>query len=165
MSGTDNIAITLSSTAIGGSPYTSVVSPGAASAAQSTASVPAGTAGSVTTATITVRDANGNVRTGSNDAAALSVVVSGANSATPTPTSNGNGTYSATYTPTVAGSDNIAITLSSAAIGGSPYTSVVQLGRGVGGTEHGERAGGHGRERNDGDDHRARRQRERPDRE
>ncbi len=78
--------------------------------------------------TITVRDANGNVRTASNDAAALSAVVSGANSATPTPTSNGNGTYSATYTPTVAGSDNIAITLSSAAIGGSPYTSVVSPG-------------------------------------
>jgi hypothetical protein len=104
------------------------VSPGAASAAQSTASVPAGTAGSPTTVTITVRDANGNVRTATNDAGLLAVNVTGANTATPAVASAGSGTYTATYTPTAAGTDNFAITLSSAGIGGGPYSSVVSPG-------------------------------------
>jgi hypothetical protein len=39
--------------------------------------------------------------------------------------SAGSGTYTATYTPTGAGTDNIAITLSSTAISGSPYSSAV----------------------------------------
>src|SRR5207249_7808969 len=77
--GTDNITITLSNTSIGSSPYARVVGTGGPSAAQTTASVPAGTAGNTTTITITVRDANGNIRTANNDAALLGVSVTGAN--------------------------------------------------------------------------------------
>ena len=125
VAGPDNIAITLGGTAIQGSPFTSTVSPGAPAAAQTTASVPAETAGTPTTITITVRDANGNIRTGTDDSALLSVTVSGFNSATPTVVSAGSGTYTATYTPTLPGADLIAITLNGGAIAGSPYASVV----------------------------------------
>ena len=43
-------------------------------------------------------------------------------------TDNANGTYTATYTPVLAGADQIAITLGGAAIGGSPYASAVSAG-------------------------------------
>src|SRR5690606_8314682 len=43
-------------------------------------------------------------------------------------TDNGDGTYTVSYTPTVAGSDEIAITLDGVAISGSPYTSSVEPG-------------------------------------
>jgi Filamin/ABP280 repeat len=99
---------------------------GPASAAQTSAVVPAtGTVGAATTITITVRDANGNVRTGNDDSALLNVTVSGANPQTLTVANSGSGNYTATYTPTTAGADTIAITLSTAPISGSPYTSVV----------------------------------------
>jgi adhesin/invasin len=107
---------------------TLTVIPGAASAAQATASVPAGTAGSATTITVTVRDANGNVRAATDDSGLLAVSISGANTATPTVVSAGSGTYTASYTPTAVGTDDVAITLSAVAIGGGPYTSVVGAG-------------------------------------
>src|SRR5207245_2393629 len=97
-------------------------------AAQTTAAVPGGTAGALTTLTITVRDAHGNIRTGANDAALLGVSVTGANAASPVITSAGSGTYTASYTPTTAGTDNLAITLGGTGIGGSPYSSVVSPG-------------------------------------
>src|SRR2546425_8112788 len=75
-----------------------------------------------------VRDASGNVRSGSNDASLLSVTVSGANSATPTVASAGSGVYTASYTPTAAGTDNVTITVSGTGISGSPYSSVVSTG-------------------------------------
>src|SRR5207237_3375754 len=91
--GSDNIGITLNGAAISGSPLTHAVSAGAADAAHTTASVPAATAGSATTVTITVRDLNNNIRTAANDAASLAVSVTGANTATPTVTSSGLGVY------------------------------------------------------------------------
>jgi hypothetical protein len=126
--GTDNIAITLNGGAIADSPLTSEVSAAAANAARTTASVPAGTAGLPTTVTITVRDANDNVRTAGTDAGNLAVSVSGANTATPTVASAGAGVYTATYTPTATGSDDIAILLNGTAIASSPVTSAVSAG-------------------------------------
>ncbi len=55
--GSDNVAITMGGTPISGSPYTSVVS---ASAAQSTATVPAGTAGAATNIVVQAKDAGSN---------------------------------------------------------------------------------------------------------
>src|SRR5690606_16761836 len=40
-------------------------------------------------------------------------------------TDNGDGTYTVAYTPTIAGTDNITITLGGAVTSGSPYTSEV----------------------------------------
>ena len=124
--GNDFVAITLNGGTISGSPYTSVVSAGAVSLSQSTASVPAGTAGQVTTITVTVRDANGNVRTAGGDT--VTITVTGANSATPSVTDNGDGTYTATYTPTVAGTDSVAVTVGGSALTTSPYSSAVSPG-------------------------------------
>ncbi|HSK18950.1 MAG TPA: invasin domain 3-containing protein [Longimicrobiales bacterium] len=100
---------------------TLTVGPG--SAAQSSATVPGGIAGSATSITITVRDAGQNPVTG--EAARLAVAVTGANTASPAVTEIGGGSYRATYTPSVIGTDQIAITLGGTPIGGSPYTSTI----------------------------------------
>ncbi len=124
--GPDNVAITLNAAAINGSPFTSTVGVGAASATQTTASVLNGTAGATTTFTITVRDASGNIRTAGGDQGLLDVDVTGANTALNlTVADAGGGSYTAAYTPTAAGPDNVAITLNAAAINGSPFTSTV----------------------------------------
>src|SRR5690606_30185854 len=72
------------------------------------------------TVTITLRDMYGNpVSTVSPTA--LTVSVSGANSAGMDVTNNGDGTYSATYTPESGGMDELSIRLDGMAIAGSPY--------------------------------------------
>lgn len=123
--GTDTIAFALGGTPINGSPYTSVVAPGAASAANSDANVPNGTSGTATTITISLRDAYGNMTPGA--AGSLAVSIGGANAgATPSSiTDNGDGTYSLSYTPAVTGTDSISIRLGGVEISGSPYSSVV----------------------------------------
>src|SRR5690606_9597615 len=110
VAGTDQVAITLGGTAISGSAYSSVVSSADADATNTTASVPAGTAGEVTTVTITVLDEYNNAVTGA--AADLAITLTGANATATVSaiTDNGDGTYTATYTPTVAGADQVAIT-------------------------------------------------------
>ena len=101
---------------------------GAADAAHITADVPAGTAGSATTITVTVRDANNNVRSNNDDSGLLSVAITGGNTASPTLASQGSGIYTATYTPTVAGTDNVTIELTGTGISGNPFTSTVGAG-------------------------------------
>jgi hypothetical protein len=98
---------------------------GAASAAQTTATVPAGSVGLATTVTITVRDGSGNVRTAGGDAGLLSVTVTGVNTATPVVVDVGGGVYTASYTPATPGFDVIDVTLSGTPINGSPQISVV----------------------------------------
>jgi hypothetical protein len=117
--------MTASATGLNGSPvtFTATGTPGGPNAAQSTATVPNGVAGSPTTISIQSRDVFGNVRT--TGGGAWTVAVTGANTANPSVTDNGDGTYSATYTPTVSGNDQVAIRFSGNHIGGSPYTSVV----------------------------------------
>ncbi|MFB2119968.1 filamin/ABP280 repeat domain-containing protein [Parapedobacter sp. 2B3] len=124
-SGDDEIAITLGGIAINGSPYNSAVSPAVADASNTTATVPAGTAGEPTTVTITVLDEYDNPVTGvSGD---LSILVTGTNAGATVSavTDNSDGTYTVTYTPTKSGDDDIAITLGGIAISGSPYSSAV----------------------------------------
>ncbi|HEX9579999.1 MAG TPA: S8 family serine peptidase [Gemmatimonadales bacterium] len=129
---TNSGSFTLTATRTGGgqtgATTSFTVDPGGASAGQTTASVAAGTVGSTTTISITVRDGNGNLRTGAGDAGLLAVSVTGANTATPAVASAGGAVYTASYTPTVSGTDSVAITLSTSAISGSPYTSVVSAG-------------------------------------
>ena len=74
-----------------------------------------GTAGTQETITVTAKDQYGNQRTSGGDTVVLSVA--GANSATPSVTDNGNGTYTATYTPTHSGQDLITGTINASAIG------------------------------------------------
>ncbi len=70
----------------------------------------------------------------------MAVTVTGTNSATPTVTDVGDGTYTASYTPPAPGTDNVAITMGGTAISGSPYTSVVSWGGGSNAI-HGDGAG------------------------
>jgi hypothetical protein len=125
--GTDHVAITMNGTPISGSPFTSTVGTGAVSPARSTATVPDGTAGLPTTILIQARDGGGNPLT--SGGATVVVIVSGANNpGALTVTDRGDGTYAASYTPTVAGTDHVAITMNGTPISGSPFTSTVGAG-------------------------------------
>jgi hypothetical protein len=126
--GSGNNTLTATSAGLTGSPvtFTASATPGPADAASSTATVPSGTVGSPTTIGVQAKDQYGNSLT--TGGAAVVVTVSGANSASPAVTDNANGTYTASYTPTTAGSDQVAITLGGTAISGSPYTSSVTGG-------------------------------------
>ncbi|HET6578293.1 MAG TPA: ferritin-like domain-containing protein [Gemmatimonadales bacterium] len=99
--------------------------PGAVSAADSTATVPATVAGgSAVTITVQAKDAGGRNLT--SGGAAVAATVTGANSAGPiSAVDNGDGTYTLTYTPANTGSDAVAITLNGTAISGSPFTVTV----------------------------------------
>ncbi len=122
--GTDRVAITMDGTPIGGSPLTSTVDPGSVSPAHSTATVPSGSVGSATGITVRARDDYGNPL--SSGGAQVVVSVSGANNpGALTVTDRGNGTYTASYTPTSAGTDQVAITMNGTPLGGSPFTSTV----------------------------------------
>jgi hypothetical protein len=100
---------------------------GAVSPANSTATVPNGTAGLPTNIVVQARDASGYRLT--SGGAMVVMTVSGANAAGPmTATDAGDGTYTASYTPTAAGTDQVAITMNGTPISGSPFTSTVGPG-------------------------------------
>lgn len=112
---------------------TVAVSPGAPSAAQSSATVPGGTAGQGTTVEIRLRDAQGNDVAG--QAGAIAVSVSGANPRTSFGASDqGSGRYTATYTPTKAGTDQVQVKVGGTAVPGSPFASAVQAADAVPGS-------------------------------
>ena len=125
--GTDQVAITMNGSPIGGSPFTSTVAAAGASPANSTATVPDGTAGFPTNIVVQARDGNGTPVT--SGGATVVVTVSGANNpGALTVTDRSDGTYTASYTPTSAGTDQVAITMNGTPIGGSPFTSTVAAG-------------------------------------
>jgi hypothetical protein len=102
------------------------VNPGPPDAGQSSASVPNGTAGSATSMTIRLKDEFG---TEIEDAvSAIRVRVEGANPTDVGVTDKGDGSYSAQYTPTNTGTDQVAVTVSGSGMAGSPFTSVVVAG-------------------------------------
>jgi|GEM_PF-3548918 len=103
------------------------VSPGAPVAAQSSATVPNGTAGKATVVQIQLRDAQGNAVPGRREAIAVSV--SGANTVSSAPVSEqGGGSYTASYTPKKSGTDQVQIRVSGTRVPSSPFASVVQPG-------------------------------------
>ena len=100
------------------------VNPDVLNPATSTATVPGGTAGSLTTITIQARDQFGNAVT--SGGSAVTVVVTGTNAgASVTIQDNGDGTYTATYTPAAMGSDTIDIQINGTGISGNTFTSTV----------------------------------------
>ncbi|HEY7611860.1 MAG TPA: Ig-like domain-containing protein [Gemmatimonadales bacterium] len=106
---------------------TVTVQPGAPSAATSSATVPDGRVGEVTTIEIRLEDALGNPVAGR--ASAIGVTISGANTIGGVGASDeGGGRYTANYTPQVAGTDQVAVTVSGGAVAGSPFASQVQAG-------------------------------------
>jgi hypothetical protein len=103
------------------------VAPGTPSAAKSSATVPGGTAGQATTVEIRLEDAQGNDVVG--QAGAIAVSVAGANPQGAVAASDqGGGRYTASYTPTKAGTDRVQVEVSGAAVSGAPFTSAVRPG-------------------------------------
>jgi len=96
------------------------ITAGRASATHTDAEISPAEAGKEVTVTITARDAYGHPVT-TVSPLAFTVSVSGANSAGMDVTDNGDGTYSAMYTPERGGLDELSIRLDGMAIVGSPY--------------------------------------------
>ncbi|HEU4587995.1 MAG TPA: Ig-like domain-containing protein [Gemmatimonadales bacterium] len=94
------------------------VDPAPASAANSSATVPGGTVGSVTRIEVNVRDAFGNAVPGAN----VVVTVNGTALAV---SDNGGGAYTADYIPAAPGDDSIDVIVNGAPVPGSPFTSAV----------------------------------------
>jgi adhesin/invasin len=120
------ISATINGTAI---TQTATVSatPGQPTAGTSSASVPNGTAGAATAVQIQLKDELGNPVPGA--ASAISVQISGANSIANVPaTDNGGGNYVASYTPIVAGVDQVDVRVNGAPVPGSPFASAVSPG-------------------------------------
>ncbi len=93
----------------------------------SSASAGNGTAGIATTVSIHLEDQFG---TAVEDAAgSLRVRIEGANPGDAAVTELGGGDYSASYTPTVAGTDRITVEVNGTPVTGSPLSSVVSPGR------------------------------------
>ncbi len=127
VAGTDTVSITMDGTAISGSPFTSMVGVGEVSPVRSTATVPRGGVASPTRIVVQARDGNDNPL--SSGGATVVVTVSGANSpGALAVTDQGDGTYTASYTPALAGTDTVAITMNGTSISGSPFTSTVGAG-------------------------------------
>lgn len=113
---------------------TVTVQPGTPSASASTATVPAsGHAGQRTTIEIQLRDGLGNPVPGR--ANAIGVSIGGANNVGGVAASDeGGGRYTVGYTPQVAGTDQVTVQVSGAAVAGSPFATQVQAGAGVAGS-------------------------------
>ena len=121
---------TLIFAAEGFSPATSssiVVAPGPPSPDRSAATVPAGTAGTATTISIHLQDEFGTPVEGA--AGSIAVAVTGANEVSSVPvTDQGNGSYSASYTPTHSGLDVVDVLVSGGRLHESPFASFVVPG-------------------------------------
>jgi hypothetical protein len=99
---------------------------GPASAARSSASAGNGTAGTPTTISIRLEDEFGTpVEDGADQ---IRVTVTGANSGPASVTDLGDGSYSASYTPQIAGTDQITVEVNGTPVGESPLTSEVAPG-------------------------------------
>jgi adhesin/invasin len=106
---------------------TVTVGAGLPSAANSSATVPGGTAGQTTSIEILLEDAFGNPAPGR--ATSITVSISGANNVGSIQASDqGNGRYLASYNPVVAGNDLVDVRVSGAPVTGSPFTSAVVPG-------------------------------------
>ena len=100
------------------------VSAGTPVAGESSATVPGGTAGQVTTIQILLKDAQGNPVEGRRDA--IAVAISGANTVNQVPvTEQGSGTYTASYTPQKSGSDAITVKVLGTSLPGSLTSTVI----------------------------------------
>ena len=101
-----NLVIANSSEPIAGSPFSGfVIQPARLSAQRSTVAGPGllgATAGAGADVIVTARDQFGNMRVASDDSESVSVRVNGPTQAAVTLAASGNGTYSASYIPTIA---------------------------------------------------------------
>jgi adhesin/invasin len=124
--GSRTVSATAGGVAIAGT-ATVTVGPGSPTAANSSATVPGGTAGQTTNIEILLEDAFGNPAAGR--ASSIAVSISGANNVGSLQASDeGNGRYVASYNPVVAGNDLVDVRVGGAPVAGSPFTSAVVPG-------------------------------------
>ena len=115
------------------SDFTSVISTdidvehGPPAAGESSASVPNGTAGAATTITVRLEDAFGTPVEDAEEDIAISVEGANQNPGL-TVTDRRGGSYSASYTPTRTGTDQISVRVNGTAVAGSPFSSTVVAG-------------------------------------
>ncbi len=123
------INATINGTAVTGTLPTITVNPGAVSLSQSTVAIGSATiaAGSTSTITLTARDAYGNTLAAGGDTVGFSLSGGSANGNITSQIDNGNGTYTATFTGTTAGSGTmINATINAGAVTGArPTISVI----------------------------------------
>ncbi len=99
---------------------------GPAAAGRSSASVGDGTAGAATKISIRLEDEFGTAVEGGEDQ--VRVTIEGANQSTPSVTDQGDGSYSASYTPVIAGTDQVSVEVNGTALRESPLSSEVAPG-------------------------------------
>jgi adhesin/invasin len=125
VAGTDQIVVRVDGNPVPGSPLSSTVSPGPASASASSADVPGQVSlfGQVVVVT-TVRDAQGNVRTGGGDEVR---VFAAGRQVDITAVHNGDGTYTASFSPPVLGQMDVEVLVNGSPVPGSPFQVTVIL--------------------------------------
>ena len=103
------------------------VSAGPPTPSGSSAQVPNGTAGATTTISVHLEDEFGTPVAGA--AGSIAISISGVNPAAGLAvTDQGAGAYSASYVPTVAGTDQVVVRVNGTALAGSPFASTVVPG-------------------------------------
>lgn len=119
------VSATVNGTAIGQT-ATITVTAGPPVASASSAQVGAGTAGTATVVTVSLKDASNNPVTGVGSK--IAVTVSGANTASGPVTESGGGDYTFSYTPLKTGTDQVRVQVDGADVPGSPFSSTVSAG-------------------------------------
>ena len=119
------VSASVNGTAIGQT-ATVTVTAGPPVASASSAQVGAGTAGTATVVTISLRDASNNPVTGAGGK--IAVTVSGANTASGPVTESGGGDYTFSYTPLKTGTDQVRVQVDGNDVPGSPFSSAVSAG-------------------------------------
>ncbi len=123
--GTDQIVVRVDGTPLPGPALTSFVSPGAASPVTTTAALPAeATVFQEIAVVVTIRDAEGNVRTVGGDQVRVVVLNSPVDQS---PGHNGDGTYTARFFPPALGTIQVQVTVNGAEIAGSPFSMEITL--------------------------------------
>ncbi|MFV2056156.1 MAG: fibronectin type III domain-containing protein, partial [Thiohalomonadales bacterium] len=129
VSGNDVVTILVAGQPISNSPINQLVLPGDATINQSTVVIPASVAsGTPIVMEITARDDNQNLSTGSDSIlVAIDAASANANAAV-TVAYTTNGIYTATYTPTIAGTDNFTVTINGGSYPAGTFSSVITAG-------------------------------------
>ncbi len=127
IAGTNTITATIDGTALTSTAPTITVTPGAVDPSQSTVSVsPASIQlNGTTTVTLTARDANGNQETTGGSTVVFSLGAGTASGTFSSVTDNGDGTYTATFTGTIAGTNTITATIDGTALTSTAPTITV----------------------------------------
>ncbi len=128
--GSNSITATIGGQAVTSTAPTVTVVPGAASVAQSLVALAPGSlqSGNTATVTLTVKDANGNRQTSGGLAVAFALGSGTAGGSFGPVTDNHDGTYTSTFTATIAGTNSVGATIGGQAVSSTAPTVTVTPG-------------------------------------